>query len=81
MPFCASCGVHCSEHECKSDTRADTQLRGREAWSRIEQVYFCLPCAERRAGTSRLLMWIFGLIGILALSCGAVQILRWLSGG
>jgi hypothetical protein len=79
MPFCASCGVHCSEHECKADTRGDTEVRGPMAWSRIERVYFCLPCAERRARTSRLLMWIFGLIGILALSCCGLEFFRAIS--
>lgn len=80
MPFCASCGVHCSDDDCVEDTRGHTEVIGNVSWSRVEHVYYCRSCAASHAKTSRLLVWVFGLLGVIAVSCAGIEIFRWLFG-
>jgi rubredoxin len=75
MPFCASCGAHFSEDECREDTRGHTEVAGGLAWSHIEHVYYCRDCARSRDRTSRLLIVIFGLFLVVVLGCAGVEIL------
>ncbi len=80
MPFCAACGAYCSERECKEDTRGHTEVTGAVSWSCVERVYYCRPCAEGHARTSRVLMWAFGLLGVIGLSCVGFDLVKWLFG-
>jgi hypothetical protein len=81
MPYCASCGVHCSDSEAVEDTRGDTEVTGSVAWSRVERVYYCRECATSHAKTSRLLMWVFGLFGVIVMGCAGFEVYKWLFGG
>jgi hypothetical protein len=56
------------------DTRGDTELRGPVSWSRFELLHYCRECAVSHARTSRLLMWIFGLFGVIVVGCSGIEI-------
>ena len=69
MPFCSSCGVHCSDDESKEDTRGHTEIAGAVSWSRVERVHFCRACALSRARTVRLLLWAFVAALLFPFAC------------
>ncbi len=80
MPFCASYGGYFSEHECKEDTRGHTEVAGGVAWSHVEHVYYCVPCARSRDRTSRLMIVFFVLFLIVVLGCAGVELVGRLYG-
>ncbi len=79
MPYCATCGVYCSENECEEDTRGSTDVIGTASFSRVELVHYCRPCAASNAKTTRLLMWVSGLFVAIVLAWASYETVGWFS--